>query len=182
MKRVTLLLLFALVSATALCEQRSIIAQIEPKNRREERILRNYFRDYKYGKFGYFGVAEIGAQAGDIGCYNLDIVNGVSFTPSVAVGVGTGIYWNNGYGAIIPLYASVRLNLLDRRVTPYGTLSLGAMFHTYQSIFHPRSETLAELSLGVAVRFRKGRELCFGIGNGGGFDTATFKFRIGYVW
>jgi hypothetical protein len=69
MKRSILFLAFALISISALCEQRSIISQIEPKNKREERILRHYFRDYRYGKRGYFGAAELGAIAGDIGCY-----------------------------------------------------------------------------------------------------------------
>lgn len=182
MRRTILLLTLALFSLTALCEQRSIISQIEPQNRREERILRHYNRDYRFGKRGYSGIVKVGAQAGDIGSYNVDVINGFSFNPWVAVGAGTGLYWNNGYGAIIPLYANVRVNILDRRVTPYGALSLGAMFHTYQSEFHPRISLLTELSIGVAVRLREGKSISFGIGNGGNFEEGSFKFSFGFVW
>ena len=165
-----------------MCEQRTIISQIEPKNEREERILHHYFRDYRYGKRGYFGAAELGAIAGDIGCYTVEIVNGYSFNPWVAIGAGTGLYWDNGHGAIIPLYANVRVNILDRRVTPYGAFSLGAMFRTYETQFHPQTECLGELTFGVAVRLHKGREICFGIGNGGTFEFSSFKLRLGFVW
>lgn len=182
MKRTILLLAFALLSISAMCEQRTIISQIEPKNEREERILRHYFRDYRYGKRGYFGAAELGAIAGDIGCYTVEIVNGYSFNPWVAIGAGTGLYWDNGHGAIIPLYANVRVNILDRRVTPYGAFSLGAMFRTYETQFHPQTECLGELTFGVAVRLHKGREICFGIGNGGTFEFSSFKLRLGFVW
>ena len=182
MKRTILLLAFALLSISAMCEQRTIISQIEPKNEREERILRHYFRDYRYGKRGYFGAAELGAIAGDIGCYTVEIVNGYSFNPWVAIGAGTGLYWDNGHGAIIPLYANVRVNILDRRVTPYGAFSLGAMFRTYETQFHLQTECLGELTFGVAVRLHKGREICFGIGNGGTFEFSSFKLRLGFVW
>lgn len=182
MRRYIILALLSIFAISAYAQQRSIIGSIEPQNKREERILRHYNRDYRFSKRGYFGVAEVGAQSGDEGSYNIEVVNGFRFNPWVAIGGGTGVNLINGEDVAVPLFAYLRTDILDRRVTPYFTFSLGADIYTYNRTEGDAVEARAEASLGVSVRFRGGKQLCLGIGNGNNLEFSAFKFHLGFVW
>ena len=182
MRRYIFFTLSILLTISAYAQQRTIIGDIKPQNSREERILRHYNRDYNFAKRGYFGVVELGAQGGDEGSYNIEVVNGFRFNPWVALGVGTGINLVNGENVAIPVFGYLRTDILDKRVTPYFTLSAGADLYTFSRFDEKNIEARAEITCGVSVRFRSGKQICFGIGNGGNLEFSSYKFHIGLVW
>lgn len=69
--------------------------------------------------------AEVGLQAG-ASRYSLTMVNGYRFLPQFAVGFGTGVSYTQGYQELmVPVYLHLRSDFLDRKVSPYVSVSTG---------------------------------------------------------
>ena len=192
----------------AVAQEESILAEVVPNTKKEARVLRHLMREYRYGKRGYYGSIEASLCTAIHNTYGFEVVNGYRFNPWVAVGGGIGVRYAPQIDRIgVPLYAHVRVDLLDRRVTPYITYSCG--FSIFNKNYHEhelnevesagiitvteeglgRVALHAELSVGVSVRFKGGKQINLGIGSvnrtfsyteveGGG----GVRLHLGFVW
>ncbi|MDH6355987.1 hypothetical protein M2132_002338 [Dysgonomonas sp. PH5-45] len=81
---------------------------------------------------GYRGFADLGAHfnIGDTDAkgtsYNVSTSHGYQFNPHIFLGGGAGFdYYSDAEEVFIPLFANIRLNLLDSKVSPYFDLKAG---------------------------------------------------------
>ena len=145
-----------------------------------------YAKEYRFGKRGYFGTATLGfSHFGikgegwliDKPHYGVDVINGYSFNPHFDLGAGVGFHFQpssdpNEQYLLFPLYAYLRANILDRRVTPYIAAKLGASAVGYRTVqgctvygFDRWGwSTFTEIEAGAAVRFKDGKSLNIGVG------------------
>ena len=86
-------------------------------------------RPYFHREPGFFHVAELGLQFGNNDyeantTLAIHTVNGYAFSPSLMSGLGIGL---DHYGSIsaLPLYASLRGIITDRKVSPYYFANIG---------------------------------------------------------
>ena len=82
-------------------------------------------------KTGYAGYVETGYGIGTYSndfteAVHVNLVNGYRFNPFLAVGLGVGMrYFSQKSETLVPIFASVRINMRDRKVTPYANIDLG---------------------------------------------------------
>lgn len=81
---------------------------------------------------GYFGIAEFGVAAlftTENIRPSLTVINGYRFCPQLAVGVGVGMNWYEGYGEFgIPIFMHVRSDFYNRSRSPFVALNIGGQF------------------------------------------------------
>lgn len=85
---------------------------------------------------GYKGIIELGYQIGiDKNSYGfsdrlkLNIINGYQVNPFFSVGLGTGLrYYSKGSDVLIPVFADLRTNLTDKKISPFLSLGIGYSF------------------------------------------------------
>ena len=79
---------------------------------------------------GYIGFAELGYLIGNDDRLKLNIINAYQINPHFSLGLGTGLRYYTGYyeAAIIPIFADVRANLINRKNSPYVSLGIGYSF------------------------------------------------------
>ena len=89
--------------------------------------------DTNTAKHGYFGTFEFGM--GITGGYmsgplrtKLSIINGYRFNPYIAAGMGIGFRMYPGEDIFMPLFADLRLNFINKRVSPYLSFDAGYAF------------------------------------------------------
>ena len=110
--------------------------------KREERTVRRLYRDYvyKYGKPGYFIQPSVDAFCHTLdkynlhdGMYGINTVHGYSFCPYLDLGGGLGFYCLTRHSKTVPyyavpLFAYIRVNLINLRCTPYLAARVGAAY------------------------------------------------------
>jgi hypothetical protein len=82
---------------------------------------------------GYKGLVEFGYDIGigDFGKdrFKLNLVNGYQFNQYISLGLGTGLrYYFDYKEALIPIFADIRVNVIDNDVSPYLSLGIGYTF------------------------------------------------------
>jgi len=77
-------------------------------------------------KKGYRGIVELGTLI-PFGM-GVHVINGYQFNPYVSLGAGVGldVYFDDGL--TLPLFADLRINFLDKRVSPYIAFDIGYTF------------------------------------------------------
>ncbi len=81
---------------------------------------------------GYKPIVEIGLMANDNGpLHKIDFINAYQFNPYLSLGVGTGLraYLVDFDDIYMPLFADLRVNFKDTRVSPYFSLGAGYSFN-----------------------------------------------------
>jgi hypothetical protein len=104
--------------------------------------VRGYRGFYELGLFG-----GVGADA--INHTELNTSHGYQFNPNLFVGLGIGLHVFESEAASIPLYAHVRSEFVDRRITPFADVRLGYAFGDIEGLYFSPS---------VGVRFGWGRK------------------------
>lgn len=128
-------------------------------------ILSSYGQNNVGLKKGFKGVFEPAYQVG-VGEYGLDrfkanLIYGYQFNPYVSIGVGTGLrYYFDESNAFTPLLFNLKINFLDRKVSPYFSFSAGYNFSPFSSfvnigyLFNP--------AVGVCIRIYEKSALYLG--------------------
>ncbi len=164
----------------------------------------NANREYNYGKRGYFGTARASYSLADCSPYRpgsgfaADIINGYSFNHWFSLGAGIGIITTaeqEGNNIRIPVYIHLRANVLDRKVTPFFAVNLGGGICKgfLPNIINgsPAEENghygfySFEPQAGVAVRFKNGKMIDFGVSAFADFGrgiNVCGKFGVGFTW
>ncbi|MDR0872863.1 MAG: hypothetical protein LBN27_05265 [Prevotellaceae bacterium] len=85
----------------------------------------------EYMKSGYRGFIEMGNGL-DFGLlYKIKVhtVHGYQFNPYLSLGIGTGIdFYSKRDNLFIPVFANIRVNFIDYKVTPYVSTDFGYSF------------------------------------------------------
>lgn len=104
---------------------------------------------------GFKGVFEPTYQFG-VGEYGLDrfkvnLIGGYQFNPYVSIGVGSGLrYYFNNSNALVPLIFDLKINFIDRKVSPYFSISAGYNFDAFKSF--GKKGYLINPAIGVCIR------------------------------
>ena len=153
---------------------------------------------YRYAKRGYFGAVNLNCIVWDdnssVGV-GAEVINGYSFNKwfMLGAGVGANLMPYKGYKneqvieALIPIFVHTRFNILDRRVTPFFSLSIGGGILVDNYNKGASSSIYLDPKLGVAVRLKSGKMVDIGISRlfGGGIWIGPYngiKFGVSYVW
>ena len=176
-------------------------------SKREERALRRLYKDYdyKYGKRGYFGQVSVDASyyiykgflLNDM-MYGVDVVNGYSFGPHFDLGGGIGFYCQpnsakNKRYYIAPLFVYTRVNILQRKVTPYIAAKLGWGYAWGGDVDCSDDDcrringlsTYSAGELGVKVHLPKGMALTVGVSSSLYFIplfASSLGVNVGFTW
>lgn len=104
---------------------------------------------------GFKGVFEPAYQFG-VGEYGLDrfkvnLIGGYQFNPYVSIGVGSGLrYYFNNSNALVPLIFDLKINFMNRKVSPYFSISAGYNFNAFNSF--KKAGYLINPAIGVCIR------------------------------
>lgn len=118
-------------------------------------------------KSGYKGIVELGYQFG-VGSLGMDrlklnIINGYQFNPYFSAGVGTGLrYYLDADEVLIPVFADLRGNFLDRKLSPYFSVGIGYSFDASNSF--DGVGFLLNPSVGISLKISGKSALNFGVG------------------
>lgn len=130
---------------------------------------------YRYGDRGHFGTIKTscvmwnpdpGYPYSECGV-GLDLINGYAFNPYFMLGGGVGVDFKWGKPAtgqkrdlmtFIPIYAHIRYNILDRRITPFITLNIGGAALADEDKVQWGGWS-AEPLAGIAVRLKNGKSI-----------------------
>lgn len=79
---------------------------------------------------GYRGIIEVGYELGltESDRLKLNIINGYQINPYFSLGFGLGLrytYYISDREAIIPIFGDLRVNFMDKGVSPYSSLAVG---------------------------------------------------------
>ncbi|MBQ2424823.1 MAG: hypothetical protein II262_08505, partial [Alistipes sp.] len=146
----------------------------------------------------YFGAVNLNCIVWDdnssVGV-GAEVINGYSFNKwfMLGAGVGANLMPYKGYKneqvieALIPIFVHTRFNILDRRVTPFFSLSIGGGILVDNYNKGASSSIYLDPKLGVAVRLKSGKMVDIGISRlfGGGIWIGPYngiKFGVSYVW
>jgi len=131
-------------------------------------------------KKGYRGIVEFGVEY----YYGarLSIINGYQFNPYVSLGLGTGLNWCYPENLYIPVFADLRVNFLNKRVSPYTSLDVG-----YSFALGEEASSFFILPIG-GVRFKVNERSSINIGSGFGMwilidegNYSHFGFTINFL-
>lgn len=138
-----------------------------------ERIRKENISDNSRGKTsgikdGYRGILEVGYGFG-VGDYGLDrlkvnFINAHQINPFFSIGFGTGLHYysEDVDAAVIPAFADLRANFLNRSNSPYIALAVGYSFDASENF-----EGLGMLfNPSVGVNFKIDRNLFMNVGIG----------------
>jgi hypothetical protein len=138
----------------------------ETRINKEAALSRN---DDKGHSPGYRGIIELATPLA-VGKYNfkvlrLTMVNGYQATPYFFIGFGTGLrHYSFDNSLLLPVYADLRLYFVNRRISPYFSLSAGHAFHLKGEFegtgffFYPGLNISARVSEKIAMKFGLGIE------------------------
>ena len=208
MKRLIILAIVLLASSTIASAQEDAQTNVVTRthttetelsaslSNKEIRIANRKNRIYRYGERGYFGTAQVGILgfSPQYIAAGVKVINGYSFNPWVSLGVSVGTYylnWSKITETIyIPVNAHLRINFLDRKVTPYFVADAGALFfmerdfgRTEVGKFKTQIKPYLHPELGIGIRFKKGRILSIGAGLPYFFPNAfCASAHIGFTW
>lgn len=143
---------------------------------------RNRRHTDRFASRGYFGSVEFNFGVYNhnaFSSYGVDIINGYRTSPWFAVGIGVGVRYQDWDEIAVPFYVHLRTDILDRRVTPYFALNIGGAYNAFMCI-------LAEPSLGIGIRMKKGRQINIGFGTTlyfmGAGAALGCTFSTGFAW
>jgi hypothetical protein len=117
---------------------------------------------------GYRGIVELGYRSGigysGMDGFKLNIINGYQVNPYFFLGFGTGIrYYSDAQASAIPLFADLRANFMDNKISPYLSLGVGYSFdptNEFEGIFG----FLLNPNLGVSFKVSDKSAMNVGIG------------------
>lgn len=184
-------------------------ADIEKMDKEEMNEVEVTFVPRKNRMRGYAMQAELGVQQDrsdtSLSRVQLDIVNGFRINSFISLGAGIGLrFYTGAKDLLIPVYGNLRIKLLNKRVSPYASLSYGYSFDSSngdEGILFKGMGTIFRPSLGLSVQTFRRSYLCAGIqmeqqqfrqasdsqsyfystaGTGGDFTSRAFGFFVGY--
>ena len=118
----------------------------------------------------YRGIVEFGYQYG-LGDNRMDrikfnFINGIQFNPNFSFGLGVGLrYYYEDNEALIPVFANLRLNFLDKKISPYLSIGVGYSFNATDRfkgvgfLFNPTAGVSINISNKFAVNVGVGYEM-----------------------
>ena len=120
-------------------------------------------------KKGYACNIDMGGllTAGDYGV-KLVIVNSYQFNPHFSIGIGTGFWFDwtvpsggdggknlkGPIGPLLPVFADFRVNLLNKKLSPYFSMGLGALF-SYPGEYTFSTHGLISPAIGLSYKVSK---------------------------
>ena len=128
-------------------------------------------------KRGYRGIVEFGTVfLPDIGV-KLEVINGYQFNPYFSLGFGVGFHWYFGYEntILLPLYADLRVNFLDKKVSPY--ISLGIVYSFNLTDAEPAGMYFTPT---CGIRFKFTERTSMNLGLGFGFQGFRYNYYYDY--
>lgn len=192
-------------------KQKQVIkfADIEKIDKEEMNEVEVTFVPKKNRKRGYAMQTDLGMQRDrkdtSLSRVQMDIVNGFRINSFVSLGAGIGLrFYTGARDLLIPLYGNLRIKLLNKKLSPYVSLSYGYSFDSSNSdegITFNGMGTMFRPSLGLSVQTFRRSYLCAGIqmeqqqfrqatasqsyfyssaGTGGDFTSRAFGFFVGY--
>jgi hypothetical protein len=126
---------------------------------------KSVIQDNTGNKKGYYGVVEFGTGF----CFGhetrnfdrkINFISGYRVNPWFAAGAGFGIRYYHDDGLMMPFFADLRANLLNKRTSPYLSLDIGYAFN-------PTDVTVGGFmtapTIGVSVKVKNRSTLNFGL-------------------
>ncbi len=102
----------------------------------------------------------------------LNAMYGYRFTPCVSLALGTGLSYNlTAEDALIPLFTTLKVNLINKSISPYLDLGFGYSFDITKSIEIEGVYPL--LNLGAGMRFKLKDKYALNVGIG--YDKQRYK-------
>jgi len=136
-------------------------------------------------KRGYRGIVDFATVfLPEIGI-KLDVINGYQFNPYVSLGFGVGFHWyfgDSGYyhnrqTLLMPLFADLRINFLNKKVSPYMSLGIGYSFDLTAA--KPSGMYFAPT---CGVRFKFNEKVAMNLGLGFGFQGVKYDYYDYYEY
>jgi len=122
-------------------------------------------------KRGYKGIVDLGYYFG-VGDYSVDrlnfnFINGYQVNPYFSFGVGTGVHYYLASGGgddqvLIPFFADLRVNFINKAVSPYLSFDIGYSFNASDSF--DGVGIFISPTIGVSYKIPEGCEIHAGIG------------------
>ena len=119
-------------------------------------------------KKGYRGIVELGTVL-PFGI-RLDIINGYQFNPYFSLGFGTGLHAYFDEGLLMPFFVDLRINYMDRKISPYTSLGIGYSFNL-TDYFEPSG---VYFSPTCGVRFKLNEKCAMNVGLGLGIQGFSY--------
>jgi hypothetical protein len=143
-----------------------IVSGITAQNKKQayRPLLHNTDKDSRK-KHGYYGCVEFGTGV-SVGLYGgnivpqLNFINGYRFNPWLAAGAGFGIRYYFDDGPMMPFFADLHANLLNKKTSPY--LSIGAGY-AFDPAVVDWGGLLLRSALGVSLRMKNKTDLNLGL-------------------
>jgi hypothetical protein len=130
---------------------------------------------------GYVGILDVGYAIGigvgryGLDCINLTMINGYRFNPYFSLGFGTGARVYHAADAIlIPFFANLQANFINRAVSPYFALNIGYSFNASDDL----NSMGFLLNPSIGVHFRTSNK--FGINISIGYEGQWATLYDGY--
>jgi len=149
---------------------------------------------------GYRGIVEVSYQYG-VGDYGVDriklnLINGFQLNPYFSLGLGIGLrYYYEAKDALIPVFADIRLNALDKKVSPYLSIGVGYSFNATNDfegvglLFNPtvgisiKISDKSAVNVGVGYEMQKSYYTIYGgydfYYHNWSFDSGAISFVVG---
>jgi len=162
MKRI-FMLLTVIVLAVSLFSQEGDAPEIDLSNSVFDGLEKGYKCNVEFGGLFGYGNRNYGANG-----LKLHIVNGYQFNPYLSVGAGTGIWYNLAYSRThIPFFVDLKINFLNRRISPYFSIDSGGLLSKDCSPYTSKNVTLLVLlnpTLGVTYKVSDWFTINLGLG------------------
>lgn len=116
-------------------------------------------------KRGYYGVFEYGTgftfgdMAGPLRV-KLNIINGYRINPWLSAGAGLGVRLYPGEEMLLPFFADLRVNFLNKRKSPYFSMGIGYAFSPFDVSY---GGILLTPTIGVSVKLKNRKALNLGL-------------------
>jgi hypothetical protein len=116
-------------------------------------------------KRGYYGVLEFGtgfsfgALEGPLR-NKINIINGYRINPWLAAGAGFGVRFYPGDEILLPFFADLRVNFLNKKTSPYVSMGIGYAFSPSEVDY---GGLLLTPTFGISVKLKKRNALNLGL-------------------